>query len=1599
MFVWRQRENWILKRYIFITFSKNIGFKCLICNENKKNGLKRIFIGNMEQIEKKEIKSKKRQKEGIKKENKGIKNDLKVIFDRDINIFQVDIERMTLKNEKKKVRSEFNLKTPKGTRDWDSRDIVIREDIFSKIIKVFKRHGGILNGIFEVSGVSKEKFHTISSALDKLDKLSWNDVKKEMVNEKGLLDSTADKIGNYVKNKCGRDLLEKLKSDELLCKHAVALEGIKDMEILYEYLEYLDIHLKTSFDLSLARGLDYYTGLIYEAVFEPNNSSNFNSLAKTEKKNDLDNDDDCTCIGSIAAGGRYDDLVGMFSPKKTGIPCVGISIGVERIFSILKSRFSKTVIKLNNTDVYVMEFGAENTSVNMIKERLEICKELWNSGINAQFFYKIKPKPRQQFKAAEKDHVPIAVIFGQNEIANGQVRIKILGLGEQSKGELVSRKEMANTKWNKSSEEVFLDKNLNKFKVINDTKDIKKKTVYEGIKNKSVGLDDLTLLSTIKDNVINDNLKKRFKNKEIYTYIGDVLISVNPFQELGIYTSEILQSYRGKNRLEKKPHVYAIAESAFYNMITYKENQCIIISGESGSGKTEAAKHIMQYIASVSIGDSSQIQEIKDIILATNPLLESFGCAKTLRNHNSSRHGKYIEIQFNSQSESIGANITNYLLEKSRVITQIKNERNFHIFYQFTKSANQYYRENYGIQGPEAYFYTSASDCLSIDGIDDSSDFLETCKAMKTIGLSSNDENNIFRILSIILWLGNIQFQEDQNGNAVVFDGSVTRFIAHLMNVDAESIDKALTTHVLETQRGGRRGSIYDVPLNPLQANSTKDTLAKSIYNNLFDWILKKINLSMKARENVSYTIGILDIYGFEIFENNSFEQICINYVNEKLQQIFVELILKAEQEEYVREEIKWTPINYFNNKIVCDLIERKYPLGIFAALNDAVATAHADSLAADSSFVQKLSFLASNPHFEQRQNQFIIKHYAGDVIYNIYGMTEKNKDNMLKDLLNLIIKSKDPFLHELFLEKINTDSKKKLSTSVDKIKESANDLVNSLMKCQPSYIRTIKPNSNKSPGEYNEKDVLHQIKYLGLQENIRIRRAGFAYRQTFNKFVERFYLLSRKCSYAGEYIWKGNFYSACEQIFKDIGIPASEYQMGITKVFIKHPETFFSLETMRDRYWHNMAIRIQRAWRNYLKYRNECITKIQRMWRRNKKILYYIKLRNQGHQILGGRKERCRASLLHRRCFIGDYMNINSNENLRKVYKNAFDINDNKKIEFSCIIELLCSKLGRSSKPKPKQLIMTNKMIYIFTETIVNNQLSVIPERSIQLKEIRHAALSSLSDNWVCLKFDSKNNADIFFSCVFKTEFITRLKLILNDLDLQIGPIIEYNKKPGKKTTIKFIIDPKIPINDVYKSGVVYVLPGEPANSISKQAPIREFKAYQSPKINKELKISPTAIKYLASRTNFSNKDQCADFLPAEPSPVQLLKRAESYYIALYDFQARSSNEMSFKQNEILHILHKENNGWWLAEKNGVEGWVPENYLRKERQKSQIPPSIPRPSLAINNDSSFLSSETQKLKISKAPSIPVHPSKLKQNTHKGFSLNSLNNVVSTIFN
>ena len=1023
-----------------------------------------------------------------------------------------------------------------------------------------------------------------------------------------------------------------------------------------------------------------------------------------------------------------------------------------------------------------------------------------------------------------------------------------------------------------------------------------------------------------------------------------MLVSVNPFRDLGIYTDQVLDSYRGKNRLEVPPHVFAIAESAYYNMNAYKDNQCVIISGESGAGKTEAAKQIMHYIANVSGGDSGDIQQVKDMVLATNPLLESFGNAKTLRNNNSSRFGKYLQIHFNERGEPTGADITNYLLEKSRVVGQITNERNFHIFYQFTKGASSQYQQLFGIQKPETYVYTSRSRCFDVDGIDDVAEFQDTLNAMKIIGLSQAEQDDIFRMLAAILWIGNIQFSEDDSGWAQVTDKSVVDFVAYLLEVSPEQVIHAITIKVLTP----RSGEVIESTSNPSQAAATRDALAKAIYSNLFDWIVERMNRSLKAKQASSNTIGILDIYGFEIFEKNSFEQLCINYVNEKLQQIFIQLTLKAEQEEYAREQIQWTPIKYFDNKVVCDLIEQIRPPGIFSAMKDATKTAHADPAACDRSFMQSVGSM-SHPHLTARQGSFIVKHYAGDVSYTVDGITDKNKDQLLKGLLNLFQESGNRFVHELFPHQVDQDNRKQPPSAGDRIRASANALVDTLMKCQPSYIRTIKPNENKSPSEYNVPNVLHQIKYLGLQENVRIRRAGFAYRQSFEKFVDRFFLLSPATSYAGEFTWQGSHEDAVKQILKDTSIPKEEWQMGTTKAFIKSPETLFALEHMRDRYWHNMATRIQRMWRAYLAYRAESATRIQRFWRKKRTGAAYLQLRDEGHQVLQGRKERRRMSLLGSRRFLGDYLGVNASVGPGAQIRNAISLPSNERVVFSCRGEVLEAKFGRSSKPSPRMIIVTPRSFLIVAQMLVNHQAQISIERSIPLGSIKFIGTSTAQDDWFSLGVGSPQEPDPLMNCVLKTEMFTQMKQVMPaGFNLKIGEVIEYAKKPNKMQNVKVLKDSQVRA-DYYKSGAIHTQQGEPPSSRSKPTP--KGKPVPAKPITRGKLIKPGGPNGRPSRLTGNRAPQPrpvpqpaaaipshtrpqpaaaatptpipkpqpaaaaaaptpAARMPPPPPPAPPAAPPKVMAKVLYDFSTDKTNELTITAGEMIEIVQKENNG-----------------------------------------------------------------------------------------
>eukprot|EP00013_Stygamoeba_regulata_P022967 CAMPEP_0177645134 /NCGR_PEP_ID=MMETSP0447-20121125/9087_1 /TAXON_ID=0 /ORGANISM="Stygamoeba regulata, Strain BSH-02190019" /LENGTH=1250 /DNA_ID=CAMNT_0019147597 /DNA_START=285 /DNA_END=4037 /DNA_ORIENTATION=- len=928
------------------------------------------------------------------------------------------------------------------------------------------------------------------------------------------------------------------------------------------------------------------------------------------------------------------------------------------------------------------------------------------------------------------------------------------------------------------------------------------------------GVDDMTLLSKLTNDAIAHNMKERFDNGIIYTSIGEVLVSMNPYRWIdNLYSPEIIQEYVGRTRIELPPHVYAIAEGAYRSLMTEKENQCVIISGESGAGKTEAAKKVMEYIAAVS-GDtegqtSAELEHVKDVILKTNPLLEAFGNAKTLRNNNSSRFGKYFEIEFNLKGEPDGGNIQNYLLEKSRVVFQIPGERNFHIFYQFCKAAPQAEKTKYGIQGPADFTYTSWGQCFDVPGIDDYQEYAEMREAMDVIGMTAAAQTEVFNLLAAILWLGNVDFKEAAGDAAQITNPDTAQFVAQLLGVPDAFLLNGLMQRTVETKHGMARGTTYKTPLNSVQAYATRDALAKTIYDKIFDYLVETVNITLSANKSGKspLCIGVLDIYGFEVFKQNGFEQFCINYVNEKLQQIFIEFTLRLEQEEYVREGIAWTPIDYFNNKIVCDLIESRAPPGIFAVLDDVCKTAHALSDGADQAFQSRVTVCSSNAHFKARGMAFQVVHYAGDVTYEIAGMVEKNKDTLSRDLLELLDCTENQFLAKLFpTGHYDPNDKKSSPTAGFRIKSSANALVQTLSKCIPHYIRCLKPNDEKLPDHYDVPRVNHQIRYLGLLDNIRVRRAGFAYRTLFSKFMERYFLISGATSYAAKKTWNGDDKGGCAAILRDLPIGPNQWQLGKTKVFIKDPETLWMLEDLRVNYWHNMVTRMKNAYRTFVSFKDVCVNRIKRAfrawqqyrisqariiqesYRMYKGVAPYYEQKMNNEKIFHSRKERNRFSMTNARRFYGDYLDMPN----RQALLNIMGAGAHEEVLFSAKGKVVHHPgILRANKMAPRFIVLTVNALYLIALVRKKDMVSHKLDRTIPIREIDGATLSELADNFIALHCSMLFH-DVVLEVEFKTELVSWLTTrgALQPSNVNFTCEMVYFKKKKSKNKIKFVRD-----------------------------------------------------------------------------------------------------------------------------------------------------------------------------------------------------------------
>ncbi|XP_040927699.1 unconventional myosin-XV [Betta splendens] len=708
------------------------------------------------------------------------------------------------------------------------------------------------------------------------------------------------------------------------------------------------------------------------------------------------------------------------------------------------------------------------------------------------------------------------------------------------------------------------------------------------------GVEDMTQLEEMHEEAVLLNVRKRFERELIYTYIGSILVSVNPYKMYNIYGTDMVLLYKGHALGENPPHLFAIANAAYSKMMDAKHNQVIIISGESGSGKTEATKLVLRYLAALQ-----HKSNVAQQILEAAPLLESFGNAKTLRNNNSSRFGKYIEV-FLEDGVISGAITSQYLLEKSRIVFQAKDERNYHIFYEMLAGLPSQQRQAFYLQEAETYYYLNQGGDCGIKGKYDGEDFRRLLAAMDILHFSPEDQSAIFRVLSSILHLGNVYFQKfetDGQEVASVVSAQEIRVVAELLHISPEGLQKAITYKVTETMRD----KIY-TPLSVESAVDARDAIAKILYSLLFHWLTERINAQVYPRQH-SLSISILDIYGFEDLTFNSFEQLCINYANEYLQFFFNRIIFREEQEEYSREQIPWQDIPFNDNQPCINLIAAK-PHGILRILDDQSYFPQAT----DHTFLQKCHYHHGNSPLYMKPKmplpEFTIKHFAGRVTYQVFKFLDKNYDQVRQDVLDLFVRSKNKMVSNLFqahaevvgqqrghVRKGSTVTRKHQAPTVSsKFQQSLLELVEKMERCHPLFVRCIKPNNIKKPAVFEVELVSSQLRHSGVLETIRIRTDGFPVRMPFYAFLFRY-----KSLVGARDLPAANGENCVTMLSKLCPLRAGSFHVGVTKLFLKE-DVYQLLECKRERSRHLAALTLQRYTRmffvrkRYMSFRNKII-------------------------------------------------------------------------------------------------------------------------------------------------------------------------------------------------------------------------------------------------------------------------------------------------------------------------------------------------------------------------------------------------------------------------
>ncbi|XP_032899981.1 myosin-4-like [Amblyraja radiata] len=739
----------------------------------------------------------------------------------------------------------------------------------------------------------------------------------------------------------------------------------------------------------------------------------------------------------------------------------------------------------------------------------------------------------------------------------------------------------------KATVETLLDK---------ETVTVKDDQVYPMNPPKYDKIEDMAMLTHLNEASVLYNLKERYAAWMIYTYSGLFCVTVNPYKWLPVYNTEVVNGYRGKKRQEAPPHIFSISDSAYQAMSTDRENQSILITGESGAGKTVNTKRVIQYFAVVAavsdVGKKKEAQAasgkgtLEDQIIQANPLLEAFGNAKTMRNDNSSRFGKFIRIHFGTTGKLSSADIETYLLEKSRVTFQLKAERSYHIFYQMMTNHKPGIAESCLITtNPYDYSFVSQGE-ISVASIDDKEELLATDTAIDVLGFTIDEKWGIYKLTGAVMHFGNMRFKLKQREEQAEPDGTEDADkVAYLTGLNSADLLKALCyPRVKVGNEFVTKGQTVQQVYNSVGA------LAKSIFEKMFLWMVVRINQQLDTKQARQYFIGVLDIAGFEIFDYNSLEQLCINFTNEKLQQFFNHHMFVLEQEEYKKEGIEWEFIDFGMDLAACiELIEK--PMGIFSILEEECMFPKAS----DTTFKSKLydqhlgksnNFQKPKPVKGKPEAHFSLVHYAGTVDYNISGWLDKNKDPLNETVTGLFQKSSVKLLGVLYVaspEEIGKKAGKKKGGSFQTVsalfRENLGKLMATLRTTHPHFVRCIIPNETKTPGAMENRLVIHQLRCNGVLEGIRICRKGFPSRIIYGDFKQRYRILNASAIPEGQFI---DSKKASEKLLGSIDVDHTQYKFGHTKVFFK-AGLLGTLEEMRDDKLAQLITRTQAMCRGFL--------------------------------------------------------------------------------------------------------------------------------------------------------------------------------------------------------------------------------------------------------------------------------------------------------------------------------------------------------------------------------------------------------------------------------